>query len=291
MMLNQFCFIVQVSDYSRMKCFRSDDRFLLLLPCPLGLQSVVSAVSFKISLLICGDIESNPGPTDQEMLQQLLLGQNNITTSINNVLTRQEKLEKNVASLHERISGIETQMASLGTLKTEVNGLKSTIAELEQNVSSLLNKVDELENRSRRNNLIIYGVKEESTETFDDLIKKIKESVFLEKLDLTISGIERCHRLGKKKDGDRPVIVKFLDYREKVSIMKACPKLKGSEISISEDFSLGVRQIRQKLWESSAEERSNGAKVKLFFDKLSVNGTLFAWDKTKNKRYRITKHT
>lgn len=145
------------------------------------------------------------------------------------------------------------------------------MAELEQNVSCLLNKVDELENRGRRNNLITYSIEEQSHETCGSLATKIIEYVFLEKLHLNVTGIQWCHRLGKKNDG--PVIMRFLDYRENISILKACPKLKGSKMSVSENFPLGVREIRKKLWESSAPERAKGAKVKLVFDKLSVDGT------------------
>lgn len=55
------------------------------------------------------------------------------------------------------------------------------------------------------------------------------------------------------------------------------------------DFSKTVRNIRKKLWESSADERDSGAKVKLIFVKLSVDGTKFAWDDVKNRRYKANK--
>ncbi|XP_072144716.1 uncharacterized protein [Dermacentor andersoni] len=288
-MVNPFCFVVQVSAYLHAKCYRSDDRFLLLLPCPLSIRNLLSDVcSFRKSLLNCGDIESNPGPTDKEMLEMILSGQSNMTASINNILTNQGKIEADIAGLNEKMKLLEVQMASLNELKERICELKSTTTELEDKVTYLQDKVDELENRSRRNNLIIFGIKEESDETAESLITKVNERLFQEKLDVTVKGIERCHRLGRKSKNGRPVIIKFLDYREKGSVLKACYKLKGTEFSITEGFSFAVRNIRKKLWESSAEERSNGAKVKLFFNKLCVDGTMFAWDSANNARYKIS---
>lgn len=153
-----------------------------------------------------------------------------------------------------------------------------------------MSKVDELENRSRRNNLIIYGIQEETTETSDDLANTIKNDIFLAKLDITVNNIERCHRIGKKEGKTRPVIIKLLDHRDKTSILKACSKLKGSDYSISEDFSKNVRETRKKLWLSSAEERAKDAKVKLVFDKLIVNGTLYGWNEERGERFIIAKN-
>lgn len=60
-------------------------------------------------------------------------------------------------------------------------------------------------------------------------------------------------------------------------------------MSVTHDFSKNVREIRKKLWQSSADERDAGAEVKLIFDKLSVDGTKFAWDVVKNRRYKVKK--
>lgn len=60
-------------------------------------------------------------------------------------------------------------------------------------------------------------------------------------------------------------------------------------ISVTEDFSMRVREIRKKLWLSSSEERNNGAKAKLVFDKLAIGDTMYAWDKVTNKRHKITR--
>lgn len=73
--------------------------------------------------------------------------------------------------------------------------------------------------------------------------------------------------LGRKfEDKPSPVIMKFLDYREKTSVLKNALKLKGTTMSMSEEFSNRVREIRKHLWKSAAGEKENGAKGKLLHE-------------------------
>lgn len=83
--------------------------------------------------------------------------------------------------------------------------------------------------------------------------------------------------------------MKFQDYRDKVTVLQACSKLKGTNFSVTEDFSSRIREIRKKLWQSCSEEKANGAKVKLVFDKLFFDGAMFGWNEENDERYRITK--
>lgn len=107
-----------------------------------------------------------------------------------------------------------------------------------------------------------------------------------------MNGIERCHRLGRKtSEKPRPVIVKFVDYREKMAVLKVSPQLKDTNFSLSDDFSKRIREIRKQLWRSAAQEKEQGAKVKLLFDKLSVDGVLFGWNEEKATRFRLNKKT
>ncbi|KAH8040084.1 hypothetical protein HPB51_009340 [Rhipicephalus microplus] len=54
-----------------------------------------------------------------------------------------------------------------------------------KNVSYLLGKVEDLENRSRKNNLILYGIDEDPSETPEELVEKIKTNVFEDKLKIS----------------------------------------------------------------------------------------------------------
>lgn len=159
----------------------------------------------------------------------------------------------------------------------------------DEQICMLALKVDDLENRSRRNNSIIYEIEEPARESNEELLNGVT-AFFQNNLEVTTSVIERCHRLGRKVGNKpRPVIIKFLDYWEKTSVLTNAFKLKGTTMSISEDFSSRVREVRRNLWKSAAEEKRNGAKAKLIYDKLSIDDTLYGWNETKNSRFKLQK--
>lgn len=183
-------------------------------------------------------------------------------------------------------------MTDLNAVTNQVKVLETSVSKFDEQISELMLKVDDLENRGRRNNLIIYGLEEPNKETYEELEATVKNNIFHEILGVTVNGIERCHRLGRKtSEKPRPVILKFVDYREKIAVLKASPQLKDTDFSLSDDFSKRIREIRKQLWRSAAQEKEKGAKVKLLFDKLSVDGVLFGWNEEKATRFRLNKKT
>lgn len=268
---------------------------MILLPCPLCVKCIFRCVlCLPDDLLSCGDIEANPGPskTDREILLDLVEGQSKMTATIEAVLTAQNKIEDKLSTLTDRLDRFEKQLTDLNVVTNQVKVLETSVSRFDEQISELINKVDDLENRGRRNNLIIYGLEEPNKETYEQLEATVKDNLFHGILGLTVSGIERCHRLGRKtSEKPRPVILKFVDYREKIAVLKASYKLKDTNFSLSDDFSKRIREIRKQLWRSAAQEKEEGAKVKLLYDKLSIDGVLFGWNEEKATRFRLNKKT
>ncbi|KAH9361986.1 hypothetical protein HPB48_014925 [Haemaphysalis longicornis] len=160
-------------------------------------------------------------------------------------------------------------------------------------------KVDDLDNRSRRSNLIIYGVKEEEKECEDILREKVAKEILQDILKVNTSCIERIRRLGRVHQQEeakrRPIILKLLNCRDKTAILKQCRKLKGSEYSISEDYSKTVRDIRKKLWTRTKDNRDHKDKVYLTYDKvgnpclLTKSGTTFSQKRRGEREYRMVR--
>jgi hypothetical protein len=88
---------------------------------------------------------------------------------------------------------------------------------------------------SRGNCLLIHGVDEEiGREDTDETVLKL-----CGKIDVSISRIEigRSHRLGRKVNGrKRPIIVKFLSYRQKKMLYDVKKRFKGQQIMITESL-------------------------------------------------------
>ena len=115
------------------------------------------------------------------------------------------------------------------------------------------NKLVDLEDRSRRNNLRIDGIKEKVGESWEDCEAEV-EKLFREKLDIEDRIIiERAHRAKKttknnKKNQPRTIMCRLLNFKGKENILKNCRKLKGPNIFVSEDFSQKTHEHRRELW-------------------------------------------
>ena len=88
-------------------------------------------------------------------------------------------------------------------------------------VQEIRNKVVDLEDRSRRQNLRIDGIKESANESWEDCQKKVQE-MFRTKLNLEeTTEIDRAHRSGKRKDNRaRTIVLKLKNYEDKTIILK-----------------------------------------------------------------------
>ncbi|XP_077536069.1 uncharacterized protein LOC144148407 [Haemaphysalis longicornis] len=264
-MTNPLLFFMQVSN--NVSTVKTSNPLFIQLTCPRKLHAICLSVRKVLSrlLLLCGDIESNPGPpTSEELLQELLKGQ---------------------TTIQQRLDRIELSLKTVEETALAVKQIDVKVTALDNTVQILQNKLTELEDRSRRNNILVYGIDEKDDETNDDLEAAVVQGVFNTVLGVNVRSAERIHRIGRKRpDKARPVIVKLFDYREKMDVFSKCSKLKGTEVSISEDYSVATRQKRKKLWDSTTELRSTGNKPKLIYDKLKIGNQLYLWDESQNKR-------
>ena len=149
----------------------------------------------------------------------------------------QEETEGKFSKLNEKITSMERNLFSL---KKDIEVIQTTKPSWAIEIE---NKLVDLEERSRRNNLRINGMKGGQNETWEECEERI--NCFLEeKLDMDSSEIwiERAHRVDEKKRGqERQIVVQFLlkktCYKNKLHISKNCNKMKGTNFSIFEDFS------------------------------------------------------
>lgn len=264
------CHTVQVSYYSA--SFKSDYRCLLVLPCPRRCASIAYEMYCACLLLLCGDVETNPGPDIEKMLQELLVGQT--------------KLVEDVAALRTQQNNMEKIFADWGRRFTELEKRAARVDDLERTVKSLESKIVDLEDRSRRSNLLIFGLQEEAGETETELKQKVVTDIFSEKLNVNCSSIGRIHRLGKPGK-QRPVIIFFQNFNEKRDVLKNAYKLKGTSFSVQNDYSRETLRKRKLLWDSAKAEKKEGKKVALIDEKLRVDNDYFIWSDPTNSRVKI----
>ena len=109
-----------------------------------------------------------------------------------------------------------------------------------QRIDKLENLVDQQEQYSWHNYLLVHGIAEANNENMDDLVHK----TINERLDVNITEIkiDRSHRIGRKKDGQRPrpIIVKLMRYNTRKKVLASKRKLKGMGVSIRETLTAKI---------------------------------------------------
>lgn len=136
------------------------------------------------------------------------------------------------------IKQVEDSLQILKENEKAISQLTKTVRELGATVQKQQERLVSFEDRSRRNNLMVFGLPEEPNETPQDLRSKVLNDVMEKKLHVTLNTVERLHTIGKKQTTrPRPVVLRLYDYREKVQLYKNCKNLKGTGISVSDNFS------------------------------------------------------
>lgn len=216
-------------------------------------------------LLLIGGIESNPGPDLEDLITQ---NQNTLLDAINS-----SKLE-NIEAVNSLKTTIEELTAEVSGMKKTITDSSSRISKLERVNSDLLKKIDQMDNNSRKNNIIVFGLPESTDSNinvYDEFISFVED-----KLDVYVSSDElsNAYRIGKNPGNKRPLFVQFTRYKHKVEIMKNVNKLKNTSISISDDLTPTARAMRKVLLKNAADARNAGHNVKIRNNFLIVDSTI-----------------
>lgn len=186
----------------------------------------------------------------------------------------EEKLNQVIEGINTLNVKTDMTNESLSSLTKAMERILKENDSLKLKIQQLEDKLDYLENQSRRNNIIIYGVKDEDNENWNATENKAVEFIKNNlKTELKAHEIERSHRLGKKFRGtNRPIIIKFNNFKTKNELLKASPKLKGTGFALSEDFSQKVKDTRNQLKPYLIKARANGHYSFLKYNKLNIDG-------------------
>ncbi|KAK3765071.1 hypothetical protein RRG08_028494 [Elysia crispata] len=259
------------------------------------------------TLVQCGDVELNPGPTIEAQLTDL-----------------NKNIEDKFERLHNEISGLGFEMRKMATtlelvtesvnsIKEEISNLRENIKEVEEKqehlqldietnaagidqlelkIETLSNSVEKQEQYSRRENLILHGMKEEADESSEK--SRLAVVALLNKNVTTKHWREedflRAHRLGHKlghrlghrlghtrnsSETPRPLIVRFMHHFDKLKVLRARDKLKETGIGVANDLTLHQRTELAKL-----RKQGKSAYYK--------NGTLIIQDPSAERNNKIT---
>ena len=217
-----------------------------------------------------------------------------------NLADKMDKLDADSRKRHDAIYGklehleesTKTLFKDVGEMKTSLDFVNSEIEDLKQrledkpdkcSVAKWMVKIDDLENRSKRNNVVFWNIPEgvEDGSTCERIIQDILVNHM--HLERNIE-IMRAHRTTIKnrqnrrngEQSSRPIHVALLRYPDKQFILKnAAAKLKdnpylGAKIFISDDVSKAVRDERKILKDRHLEEIRSREDVEYAFIPWSI---------------------
>lgn len=224
---------------------------------------------------------SSPPPPTEPTLADVMAK----LTSIDSIRDDLHKIGDNVETMKHDLKGIKDSVTALqrevDTLQKDVSDLELKNRDLQEQNSDLQEQNRNLtervlllernangcESNVRKNNVIVHGLKRSDSD------KRDWDEVAVDFLStrLGVGGVilADAHPLGTSPNS--PLLLKCVKHKDKVEIMKAKRKLKGTEIKIKEDLPPKVREIRSKLWLEMQELKKVGHKVRMRNDHLIVN--------------------
>ena len=160
----------------------------------------------------------------------------------NDVNDLRKSLEFTQSNLEEKVDNVEKRMEKLQSDTQE-------IYEYQIDPKYVQDELTELEDRSRRNNIRIDGIKEMKGETWNDCEEEVQD-MFAQKLGLDGIETECAHRVklnNRDSNTNRPrtIVMKLLQLKDKTKIFQNANKLKGQNIFINNDFSKATLELKK----------------------------------------------
>ncbi|MEW8546212.1 MAG: hypothetical protein AB2693_22060, partial [Candidatus Thiodiazotropha sp.] len=150
----------------------------------------------------------------------------------------QEAVQTAVTAVTDAMNLKMEQLAADNVVLRKDNAnLEKLCVHLETKVAKLEASNDALEQYSRRNSVRISGIPQTEQENTDKIVLDIAKSM---DVPLVITDIDRSHRVGSDRNSRRDILVKFVSYRARQSLLTVRKKLRNTEgmknIFINEDL-------------------------------------------------------
>lgn len=161
-----------------------------------------------------------------------------------------EEIKKSLNYMSAEITKLSSQQEKLVGMMEEIKTLKLMVQEKDKKIHELERRVDDLEQYSRREEVIISGLKtthrtyarvasgETTTEDAPQgEMQSLEQQVvsFLQSKDINIKQetISVCHTLPSRTD-EPTIVIRFTSRKMKVDLLTQARKLKGTKVYINE---------------------------------------------------------
>jgi hypothetical protein len=187
------------------------------------------------------------------------------------------KIQKDVSNMEEALKDQDIRITDLETIKTDkIEPHEKKINELESNIRDLQETLNYQENRSRKYNLLFYGVQKVENENTTEVITRCLE----ENLNISSDGliIQNSHRIPKnpqnkyKIEAPEAIIVKFAKMSDRNRILHQVSKSRLPKgMSVRTDLSNVLKKKRSELAQQAYKmRRQENVKTRIIETKNDV---------------------
>ena len=186
------------------------------------------------------------------------------------------ELQTSVKSAHVNLSETREEIRVMKTRISKIDKLESEVVSLRNCNKNLQQRLIEQEAYSRRENIVIDGLKEEEHEDCEAEV----QALLSHKLGVDSCSFERCHRQGKRTVGARPrrIIARLTHFKDKLRIMKNVNRLEGCSIFINNDYPVEIERERAAMRPYLRLAKKKDDKAKLVQNKLLFKGKSYTID-------------
>nr|CAH7742022.1 unnamed protein product [Callosobruchus chinensis] len=174
---------------------------------------------------------------------------------------------------------IEQLNKNVTQLKTELEKVNSKYKDIGEENIALRNKVQNLEHKLKKYNIVIHGVSEAEETAITQTVEFINNQL---KAKVHENIIRDAYRIGKKQEGllkFSPLVVEFLNYTTKQSILMSAKKLpRGCCFYITNDYTQEEYNKRKVLYSHLRKAREHHKSAYIKNNILYVNGGQYSYE-------------
>ena len=230
-----------------------------------------------------------------EKLDTIQITVNDVQASLQKLEGRIQKLEcsqitanRDIENLTESYKAAEKQQEkSAASLEDHREKTSLALTDLQKANDDLQAKLKEIEDKnlyleaySRRENIIFENILQATDKEDTESVLRTFLEMELGYKDANTVEIQRVHRLGKKRDEEkpRPIIARFLRYKNCEGILSKGSRLRGSTFRMYQDLPYEITARRRKQMNTFREARKNNIPASFSRaqpDKLFIKGKLW----------------
>lgn len=157
-------------------------------------------------------------------------------------------------------------------LNKKFNLISVSLDSIKSDIENLQKRQLASERIRRRNNIVIFGLRIATADLVSAVISQLKSLV---EIDVQEQEINNIYYTGKKEGNERAIVVEFVSFLKKKSILKNAFKLKGTGVAISSDLCQEDRLKNRILVKHLKIAREQKLPARIKGDKLEVEGKFY----------------